>query len=103
MMADDQDDQAPDDDQAEWVLARWVVRYGVELMAVRSYKDRPCPQSGCAADTFTWHRWNSYHAARKYQRSHPSLTGYMVCNLSAITAASRAADAAKEKVVQQEA
>ncbi len=68
----------------EWVIGTWHVYYGVELHALVDRDGRPWAEGWPGADVFRWYRWRSYHAARKFQRSHPQLEGYVIVNLSAL-------------------
>ncbi len=83
-----------DDDceEKDWALARWLWRYNVGLLFVPMIESKPRPDVGARVDPVMAYRWRSYHAARKYQRAHPELAGYMVVNLTRIFKASEALD-----------
>lgn len=78
---DDDDDDAP---LGEWVLVTYHCYYSVQLMFVVKVDGKPqanwWPTSACHKA----YRWNSYHAARKFQRSNPCLRGYVILNLAEI-------------------
>jgi hypothetical protein len=72
--------QEPD----QWVIGTWHCYYHVELLALARRNGRPWPEACATSSIHDMHCWNSYHAARKFQRSHPHLSGYVIVNLSAI-------------------
>lgn len=68
--------------QDEFVLARWHFDSGAHLIFVEAWNGRPMINHFGAFSVSMAYRWKSYHAARKYQRAHPSLYGYVVFNLT---------------------
>lgn len=66
----------------DWVIATWTIYYDARLHFVARINGEPhvlCRTTTCAHDAYGW---NSYHAARKYQREHSALEGYIVVNLA---------------------
>ena len=89
----DDDDGQDDDGRDEWVIATWRVAYHIELVAVCEKDGKPWLDAWDTAWPHTWFKWRSYHAARKFQRSHPGLDGYEILNLSRL----KRADAARRE------
>ncbi len=81
-MSGTEDDEAPEAD--EWVIGTWHVYYHVELHCVVEKDGKPWVEAWPGADPYRWYRWRSYHAARKFQRAHKRLDGYVIVNLSAL-------------------
>lgn len=93
MSHDDDGNKRPGD----FVLARWTYSYYVQLTFVESYEGKPhIGYLGSTRPTEAY-RWNSYHAARKYQRAHPSLSGYVVFNLELLKVMAQKADKSLEE------
>lgn len=78
---DDDDDDVP---LGAWVLVTYKVMHSVELLFLGAVDGKPRADLGPTWCRTMAYRWNSYHAARKFQRSHPALRGYVILNLSAI-------------------
>jgi len=76
---DDDDDDKP---RGHWVLASYHCYWSVSLNFVASVKGKPRPDWHCTSDRMQAYRWNSYHAARKFQRTHKKLRGYVILNLT---------------------
>ena len=82
---DDADQGDPGDPGDQWVIGTWHVCYHVQLLCVIRREGKPCPGWHPSSALHDWYRWASYHAARKFQRAHAELAGYVVCNLSALS------------------
>lgn len=78
---DDDDDDGP---AGAWVLASWHCYWSLSVNFVANVDGRPRPDMHCTSDRQSAYRWNSYHAARKFQRGHRKLRGYVILNLSLI-------------------
>lgn len=78
---DDDDDDSPPGD---WVLATYHCYWSVQLNFVVKVDGKPKGDWWPTSDRLSAYRWNSYHAARKFQRTHSHLRGYVILNLSAI-------------------
>lgn len=72
------------EDCDKWVLACWHAPWHhVQLFFVCAVQGRPAWDWGPTGDGGKAYGWNSYHAAKKFQREHESdLEGYFPCNLS---------------------
>lgn len=81
MKLDDDDDDTP---PGPWVLATYHCYWSVEIHFVVDVDGKPRADWAATNHRNSAYRWASYHAARKYQRAHPQLRGYVVLNLSAI-------------------
>jgi hypothetical protein len=66
----------------DWVIGTWHVYYHIELHCVVERDGTPWLDACPSATIQDWYRWHSYHAAKKFQREHPTLEGYVICNLS---------------------
>lgn len=77
---------AADDGQEEgegaWVLATYHCYYSVQLLFVVRGGGKPMADWHPTSARDQAYRWNSYHAARKFQRTHTQLRGYVILNLS---------------------
>jgi len=71
-------------DGDDFCLATWHCYFHAELHFVYNKDGKPALDFHPVSSLHDAYRWNSYHAARKFQRKYPQLAGYMVCNLSAI-------------------
>jgi len=76
------DDDDDDKRRGDWVLASYHCYWSVSLNFVASVKGKPRPDWHCTSDRMQAYRWNSYHAARKFQRAHRKLRGYVILNLT---------------------
>lgn len=76
---DDDDEDAP---LGDWALAVFYVRWSVSVSFVVAKDGRPQADYWPTSQPREAFRWKSYHAARKFQRSHPHLRGYVIVNLS---------------------
>lgn len=74
--------ETPKERRSRFGLARWIVNYDVKLVFVESWLGKPRVSNLGTTHFHEAYRWNSYHAARKYQRSHQALAGYTVFNLT---------------------
>lgn len=84
--------------QDEFVLARWHFDNGAKLIFVEAWNGKPMINHFGAVGYYMAYKWNSYHAARKYQKAHPCLAGYTVFNLTELQAKASAAKDALELV-----
>lgn len=75
------DDEAP---VGEWTLATWHCYFHAELHFVYNDDGKPGEGWNPTSSIQDAYRWNSYHAARKWQRSHRRFRGYIIVNLRAI-------------------
>lgn len=78
---DDQDDGKP---LGDWVLVSYHCYYGVSFNFVVRVQGKPQADSHPTSARDQAYRWNSYHAARKFQNAHPQLRGYVILNLGLI-------------------
>lgn len=72
----------PEPEHDEWVIATWHIFHGAQLMFVAAREDKPFVEGHTTSAHYQAFKWNSYHAARKFQKAHAKLDGYIVCNLS---------------------
>jgi hypothetical protein len=77
----DDDDDKP---LGGWVLASWHCYWSLSVNFVASAKGKPQADWHPTSDRMQAYRWNSYHAARKFQNTHPQLRGYVILNLELI-------------------
>lgn len=76
------DDREPGD----WALATWHCYYHAELHFVYNNHGKPGVEWHPTSSLMDAYRWNSYHAARKWQKANPRFRGYIIVNLRAIKA-----------------
>lgn len=81
MRHDDVDDDTP---LGAWVLATYHCYWSVAIHFVVEVEGKPRHDWGATSERHQAYRWQSYHAARKFQRSHPELGGYVILNLTEI-------------------
>jgi len=77
---DDDDDQQP----GAWVLATYHCYHSLSINFVVRVKGKPQADWHPTSARHEAYRWNSYHAARKFQSTHSQLRGYIIMNLSVI-------------------
>lgn len=70
--------------EGAWVLASWHCYYSVSLNFVVRVEGKPQPDWHPTSARDQAYRWNSYHAARKFQKAHSQLRGYVILNLTQI-------------------
>lgn len=96
----------PDDDDGQnsgdWVLAVYHCTYSVTLSFVVQVGGRPRADYHDTTVRYQAYRWNSYHAARKFQRSHPHLRGYIILNLTALEQHHQAARQIREEWIARD-
>jgi hypothetical protein len=78
---DDDDDDTP---PGAWVLASWHCYHSLSVNFVVKVDGKPRPDWHSTSARHEAYRWNSYHAARKFQKAHRKLRGYIILNLSVI-------------------
>lgn len=76
----DDDEGAPTGDQ--WVIAHYHAYHGISLHFVTQKDGKPRADYGTTPETYHAAKWKSYHAARKWLKSHPDFVGYEILNLS---------------------
>jgi hypothetical protein len=89
-------DQADETAVGEFVLARWAVGYELKLFFVSEWEGKPAPGMMNMPAIHNAYKWRSYHAARKYQRSHPCLQGHEIMDLNRIRESVKVANEAHE-------
>lgn len=105
MRADDDDlddDDLDDKPQGAWVLARYCFRYTVSLHFVVEVKGRPQADWHTTSEPGQAYRWNSYQAARKFQRTHRRLRGFKILNLAALHQHSQDVDRTEEEWIMRD-
>jgi hypothetical protein len=80
-----------------WVLASYhLTHWNASLSFVLGKDGQPKADWHDTSSPSDAYRWNSYHAARKFQRAHPKLEGYVILNLTELQQRTERQRAARE-------
>jgi hypothetical protein len=96
------DDDEDDEPRGDWVLALFVCLFSTDLRFVVEVEGKPKADWWPTSARHQAYRWNSYHAARKFQRAHPHLRGYVILNLTEIEQRYREHKVAEEEWIHRD-
>lgn len=67
-----------------WIIATYHCYFSIGILAVANVNGSPKADWHPTSARGSFYTWNSYHAARKFQRAHRCLRGYVILSLSEI-------------------